>query len=518
MNSLTTKRRCAETHTHTTPSIRTHLAFFVSWRCLTMLGWCIALLACQADATPTANVTPIALQLPSTAQTPSATPNRAIAPTLAPSFATPAIVELTVWMSDEFAPTTAAAGASALASQISSFQSTYNNIRVMVSPKQATGKGSLTNLLLATYAVSLTQALPDVIAIDLRELPLIVKMLNLPPLSNEVSPTLQNDLYAFALQAGQVEGQLYALAFTADVLHGVYVKIPITLTIPVTITTIMTTTTPLTPTTGLTPTLSITATPALTVTTIMSPTIVTPTAPLMWSTLLSSTVKYAFAAGGENNLVSDSLLAQYVALGGRFTDARGKLTLERDILRAVLEFYRNGVAQGVFVSNLVNLKTHEDVWKMYQSGKATLVDVNARRYLLERASLKDSEYVALPTRSGNLVTISYAWGYVVVTHDPARRQAALRFIEWMLAADHNAGWNRAASRVPTRRSALLAWSNDPPYREFMQRLLAVAVNRPATLNHELLDTILQNAINEVLLNNLSPDEAADKAVAAVSKQ
>jgi hypothetical protein len=34
----------------------------------------------------------------------------------------------------------------------------------------------------------------------------------------------------------------------------------------------------------------------------------------------------------------------------------------------------------------------------------------------------------------------------------------------------------------------------------------------------LFDTILQNAINEVLLNNLSPDEAADKAVAAVSKQ
>ncbi|MBI1802022.1 MAG: extracellular solute-binding protein, partial [Chloroflexi bacterium] len=361
-----------------------------------------------------------------------------------------------------------ASGSQILATQLAAFNATYSNARVSIVPKKPYGKGGIVDLLLTTQA-ALPQALPDVVALDLRELPRLSRESLLQSFDSQFSPALLNDLYPFARQAGQVDGRLLAIPFTADVLHGVYDSAQI-----------------------------------------QSP-------PLTWSALISSTARYAFAAGGENALVNDSFLAQYVALGGHFSDARGKPALDRVPLRDALEFYRNGLARGVIAPNVAGTKTADETWRLYLTAKASLADVSTRDYLRDRAQLKNAAYAPIPTRSGNLATISRSWGYAIATQDPARRVVAERFIEWMLTADNNAAWNRAASRLPVRRSALNLWSSDAAYRDFINPLLLIAVNRPVTAAGDTLDIVLQTAIVDVLANNLTPAEAADKAITTLAR-
>ncbi len=423
----------------------------------------LALAACQ----PTANPTVIS-NLPATAVATAPPPIETAAPTAVPTSATPGPMNLVVWMNDEFALASPANGGQALAAQVGAFQASHANVRVSLLPKKPYGKGGIQDLLLATQA-ALPSAVPDIITLDLRELPRLVKDDALQPFNPQFAPTLQNDLYPFAREAAQVNGRLYAIPFSTDLLHVVYDSAQIQ------------------------------------------------TPPLKWSQLVSSTVKYTFPAGGDAGLVNDSFLAQYVALGGRFVDSRSKATLDRAPLRDALEFYRNGVTQGFIAPNILNVKSSEEAWRLYATGKAALVDSTTHRFLLDRVQLKGASYAAIPTRDGNLATIANSWGYAIAAKDPARRMNAERFVEWMVSADNTATWNKAANRVPVRKGALSAWSTDKAHRDFMQQLLTVAVNRPATSVGDKLDVALQTAIVDVLANNLSPSDAADKAVAAVSR-
>ncbi|MCA1554362.1 MAG: extracellular solute-binding protein [Chloroflexi bacterium] len=239
--------------------------------------------------------------------------------------------------------------------------------------------------------------------------------------------------------------------------------------------------------------------------------------PLTWSDLISNHVPYALAAGGGNSMVSDSFLAQYVALGGKFSDARGKPSLDRVPLRDTLEFYRTLISQTIVISNPLSIVSPDDAWRIYAVGGAALVDTSTGVYLRERTRLKNAAFGAVPTRDGNLASIARSWGYAVVAKDPARHAAAERFVEWMLSAENNAAWNRAFNRVPVRKSALPLWQSDGVYRDFVAQLLGAAANRPPSGLSNSLDAVLETALSDVLANGLSPSAAADKAIAALAR-
>ena len=150
----------------------------------------------------------------------------------------------------------------------------------MVLPKKPDGKGGIEDLLVSTQA-ALPQELPDIVTLDLAELPRIVKEGVLQPFDPQFAPSVEADLYPFARQAGQTDGRIYAVPYSGDLLQVAYnsalLRFP----------------------------------------------------PLTWSDLYSGSVKYAVAAGSENGTVGDSFLVQYIALGGHFNDGRGKALLDR---------------------------------------------------------------------------------------------------------------------------------------------------------------------------------------------
>lgn len=422
----------------------------------------VALGACDFGPNPGGTTGPA-----TAAATPAAISPRQT-PTGAPAQSTPGPLNLVVWMSDEFALAPGPNGGDVLTAIVASFQAAFPDIHVSIAPKKAYGKGGLVDLLSATED-ALPQSAPDVITLDLRDVPQLARANRLHPFDPAFAPATLSDLFPFTRGAGLVDGNLYAIPFTADALQVAYDSAQL------------------------------------------------PTPPPTWTGLQTTTVRYAFAAGSDSGQVSDSFLAQYVALGGKFSDASGKPALDRAPLRAALDFYRTGVSQGYILTNVLGLKTPDDAWNLLTSGKATLVDTSTRNFLLARGSLKNVGYAAIPTRDGNLATITRSWGYAIATRDPVRQSAAQRFVEWMMTAQNNADWNRATARLPVRRSAVGLWSGDSGYRDFILALLSAAVNRPPATGSNAMDTALLTAIGDVLSNNASPADAADRAIASLGR-
>jgi ABC-type glycerol-3-phosphate transport system substrate-binding protein len=457
---MTAPHRIHAVHMSRTKSLHAMLRL-LSTRLIVCL--CLVLSACdvQTNAPGTTGEQP-------TAAPTEAAPGPLLTPTRAPAPSTPGPLNLVVWMSDEFALAPGPNGGDVLTATVASFQAAFPDIHVSLLPKKAYGKGGLVDLLSSTED-ALPQAVPDVVTLDLRDVPQLARENRLQPFDPRFAPATLGDLFPFARGAGLVEGNLYALPFTSDALQIAFDSADL-----------------------------------------RSP-------PLTWSGLQTTTVRYAFAAGADNGQVSDSFLAQYVALGGKFSDATGKPSLDRTPLRAALEFYRSALSQGAIVTNVLSLKTPDDAWRQLTSGKANLVDTSTRTFLRERGSARNAGYGTIPTRDGNLATITRSWGYAIATKEPARQLAAERFVEWMLTAPNNASWNRASDRLPVRRSAVPLWSSDNGYRDFILALLSAAVNRPPTTGSNGVDAPLQTALSDVLANNASPADAADKAIASLGR-
>lgn len=436
----------------------------IGFRLLACLLILLLLASCDAPSVPPAT-TPEPIVLTATVPPPRQT---FAAPTAASVVVTSTgVISLVVWMDDEFAQAAQSAATQPLTSTLTAFQAANPNTRVTVLPKKPTGKGGIEDLLVSTQA-ALPQAMPDLVTLDLGELPRIVKEGVLQPFDPQFAPTLQGDLYPFARQAGQADGRIYAMPYSGDVLQLVYDS------------------------------------------TLLK------TPPINWTELYSSSAKYAIAAGSENGAVGDSFLVQYIALGGRFSDARGKASLDRAPLRDALEFYRTA-SQNTFVPNVLSLKSPDDGWRLFTSGRAVLADAGTHTYLRDRGQQRNIGYGAIPTRDGNLATVGHAWGFALTSADPTRRAAAQRLVETFVSADVNAAWNRSANRLPVRKQSLVAWSSDFIYRDFINQLLSVGVNRPGATAGSTIEIVLQSALQDVLANNLTPSDAADKAIAALAR-
>jgi len=425
----------------------------------------MALAACQPESS---SVPPGGIATPSPAPlTPRPTALAAL-PTPAPSQAAPnGASDYVVWVGDDF-PLDSASG-QALWNVRNAYQNANPSVRItLLQKKSEGGKGGIEDLLTTAQAAA-PQALPDIITLDLRDLPRYVRNGMAQPLDAQSAPSLQSDLYSFARAAAQIDNRIYAVPFTADFLHLVYDSAQFK------------------------------------------------TPPLTWTELISSGARYAFAAGGDNGAVSGAFLAQYAALGGRFVDARGRPALDRAPFIDALEFFRVALAKGATVTNTLSLRSEDDALKLFAAGRVPLADASARAYLRDRATLRGAGFSPVPTRDGNLSTIAHAWGFAVVARDANRRIVAQRFVESLVSTDANAAWNRAAGRLPVRRTALPGWTSDPLYRDFANQMLSVAVNPPATAAGGSLDVVMQVAVADVLANGLSPAEAADKAIAALNR-
>jgi multiple sugar transport system substrate-binding protein len=390
----------------------------------------------------------------------------AVSPTPSPPPALSSAITLTLWTTEAFFPTEDEGSGQVLAQQWQAFEAAHANVNIEYILKKPYGKGGILDFLSTARAAAPT-VLPDLVILDTLELDQAAQAGLIQPLDDLISDEVQQDLFAFARHRD--DGQLMGVQFEADIEHLVY-----------------------------------------NTNKVGSP-------PPTWSEILSDTVTYIFPAGGEGSLVNDAFLIQYLATGGGLLDESGNPVLDNVALVEVLQFYADGLEVGVIPLSVLEFTDLDDCWVVYVSAQAALSNVNSDRYLADRGLLKNTAFAPIPTRDGNVATLSKGWAMAIVTEDPGRQAAAAQLIEWLLEPENSANWNLAAGHLPTRQAAFDRLDTEDPYVPFVRQQLANVYPRPMAASFDKMGRALQRAVQDVLQGEVSPEEAAETVVAVVEQ-
>lgn len=397
--------------------------------------------------------------------TPAVSPTRGFPPPSRPPAVSSAIT-LTLWTTEAFFPTEDSDSGQVLAQQWQAFEAAHSNVTLEHILKKPYGKGGILDFL-NTASKAAPTVLPDLAILDTRELDEAAEAELIQPLDDLVSSELQQDLFPFARRS--FDGQLMGIQFEADIEHLIYNTNKID-----------------------------------------SP-------PMTWREVISDSVTYIFPAGGEGSLVNDAFLIQYLAAGGQLVDESGNPALDEDALVEVLQFYADGLEAGAIPPSVLEFEDLDDCWVVYVSAQVAMSNVSSDKYLADRGLLKNTSFAAIPTRDGNVATLSKGWALVIVTEDSNRQAIAVQLIEWLLEPENNANWNLAAGHLPTRRAAFDHLGTADPYFSFAQRQLENVYPRPVSPAYEEIGRALQKAVQDVLEGEVSPQEAANATMTAFEK-
>lgn len=433
----------------------------LSWRLLPIVAALLLAVACRGRQAPIAGGTPVA----------PATPNATIAPKInstpiSPGTPVPPPVKttLTIWGPDFMAPSQDVPGGDILAAQIKAFEGAHPGCQVRYVRKKPYGQGGLVHFLRSTHAVA-PELLPDLVLLDMSEVGLLADADLLQPLEPLLSKETISDLLPFARQAGQAGEHLMAIQYETDVRFLAY-----------------------------------------------NPAIIK-TPPATWSEVLASGSTYLLPIGGTEGAVRDSFLPQYLALGGKLEDRNGQPFLDKTVVTAILEIYRTAHEAKLLPAVGADLKDASDCWPVYLTTGAAMTNVSSWDYGREQANKPGAIGVGpLPTLSGAQTTMSTGWGWALLSKDASRRELATALLDSLMQPKEMAAWSQKTYHLPTRRSALSQAIDDPAYLRFLQRLLEMAVPQPREPIYGLATEALRGAIEAVIRGELSPQEAAARAV------
>lgn len=387
---------------------------------------------------------------------PSAAPNSTVT-------ASPSNIVLTWWTPPWFFPHDDEESGRIVQKFVHDFEMAYQGIVVESIAKLPYGKGGILDFLTTTSHVA-PDVLPDLVSIDLDELPAAVRLGLVQPIGSLMPLELVNDLFPFTVQAAQIEGEWLALPFTADVEHLVYDT-----------------------------------------SRVQDP-------PSTWDEFLSDDFPWLFAVDAGDGRVGDAVLIQYLGAGGTFQKNQPGGMLDGEALTLLLQFYESSREAGLVPPQVLSLSKADTVWSFYSSSEVPMIEAQAQRYLAERNNLSGSGYAQIPTGDGRTVTLGRGWGLVVTATDPDRQQAAMQFITWMLDPVRSGAWTQAAGRLPTRRAALDEWGTGDPYFVFLREQLEAARYLLREMDYEEARRILRQATIEVLTGTASPEEAVARAL------
>jgi len=349
--------------------------------------------------------------------------------------------------------------------QFTAFEATHPGLAVEVLPKKASGKGGIEDLLTTASAVA-PAVLPDLVAVNTQTLPGIARKDLTLPLDDLVSDAILNDLYPFARQAGIVGEQWMGIQFrTYGLEHALY-----------------------------------------------NPTKIA-AAPQTWDELYASGATLIFPAAGQDGLVNDAFLIQYLSTGALLVDESGQPALSLEALTEVLTYYRQGIERGTILTETIQYSTVEQCWPKFLQAEVTMSHISSDLYL----SVLTGVPTGVPTRDGTPVILSRGHAWALTTRDPRRQALAVQLLEWLLNPTNVNAWNQAAGSLPTRRAAFERMERSA-YVTFMYSQLESAIPYSQSETHRDIYRAMQQAVDAVLRQGTPPDIAAANVLATTNQE
>lgn len=367
---------------------------------------------------------------------------------------------LTLWLPPEVDPSPEAVFGQALDEMIAAFNAQYPDIRVDVYRKRVSGPGGMISYLRTAGAVA-PDVLPDLLLMD-REGALTALNEDLIVPISEISADLSGiGLYPTAAAIGQSGDVSFSLPYLLEVQHlvyrqGVFIRPPCT-----------------------------------------------------YAVQLDARVPLEFAAAPLGGLNQTTLL-QYLAAGATLTDGEGNPTLDAAILTEVLSFYDYAQDLAIIQSSVFQYSTPTELWSRYLERQNNQAIVSSTLVLTAMPALENTAYCPVPTVSGSPFSIVHGYSWLVATDDERQQDAAMSFLTFITDPIVQGNFTRAAGWLPSQPEALAVWGEDA-YTTFVASLLETSVARPVSEPELKVGRIIQLALEDVLLNNLSPVQAATDA-------
>ncbi|MBP7961619.1 MAG: extracellular solute-binding protein [Caldilineaceae bacterium] len=421
--------------------------------------WILA--ACARLSTPPAPAT--APPTPSAQSVPDSVLNNAAGNGSNSSVNSQGETNLVVWLPDFYSLDPSQPGGETLYTVRVLFEQTYPGVFLDLFNKAESGQAGLLNFLRAAQRVA-PSVLPDAVILNTQDLWQAVDAGLVQPVDPAALDGI-DDFYPFALDAATYNDILYGVPLSADLQHLVYARDY------------------LLPQTG---------------EPLAAP-------PLAWSQVISDGAPFIFTAGVREPARNLSLLLQYVGAGGSLSED-GTLT-DAAALVDLFTFLAEARQSGAIPDRILGLLSEETTWGAFADGDAGLAAVNAHYYLSQREVLDQVGYGPVPTQDGTPSTVAQTWAIAILTPDPDRQALVVEFIQDLLEAEVLGPWNQSANRLPVRHSALQAWTGADPYYQFLDDQANLAVAIPNGKAFTDLAGQMQQAAQDVLAGNLSPQDA-----------
>ena len=307
-------------------------------------------------------------------------------------------------------------------------------------------------------------ALPDVIAIDARNLDAAAADDLILALDALMNPDIMADYYPFALESGRRNGSQMALPFASDAIVAAY------------------------------------ATTAY------------PQPPTTWAEIMKSAFPVIIPASDPHSLYA---LQQYLSLGGTLRNRSNAVSLSATVLTDLLDFYATARAAAVLTNNTLDFGSGAETWSAYRELRAPLVITNAHSYLQDAVIATNTDAGPAPTQSGKPYALAEVWSYALVSTDMARESGAWELLNWLLRPQNLGAWALKAGYLPPRAEALESWPPEAPV-DFARQVLVAAHPMPDAETLTLVGPPLGKAVRNVIRGHATNSAAAQDVIQEIS--
>lgn len=219
-------------------------------------------------------------------------------------------------------------------------------------------------------------------------------------------------------------------------------------------------------------------------------------------------------AGGHVGGLNDIFYLQYLNDGGRL-DRDGLLTLNDEALNSLLTFYETASDSGLVDGFTMNFTAPRDYMNEFLNEEYNTVVFDSSTYLRLHETDRTLEIAPIPTSSGEASTIFDGWMWVLIATDEEEQAAAIRYLNWMMAAERQSEFAEAVYQIPSRKSALefgLAGNADvEAYLALLENpILPVSDGEVGSLGG-----LIQEALTSVITLESTAEEAVDYVVSGL---
>jgi ABC-type glycerol-3-phosphate transport system substrate-binding protein len=230
--------------------------------------------------------------------------------------------------------------------------------------------------------------------------------------------------------------------------------------------------------------------------------------PASWNSLLNIRIALGFAAADPE---ANFTFAEFLALRGE--DSAPDFSPTEDELRAVFELYGDGQARQVFPFWLTQYQNTEQTWQAFSEGRLPMVAGWTSRIFSQH--LPEISAAPIPTQNGRPFAMLRGWVWSVTTPNSEHAALAAELAEFLTTPEFLAQYSAAASLLPPRPSSLAAWTPDAN-QALASQIISNAVPAPDQATRELWGSAFQQAVVAILKQELTPAEAVEVVLAAVT--